>query len=184
MRSTVASLEDYYRELAQEVEIRAITAHETPRVAQLTQKTNQFNLTTRRYSEHEIELARVSSEREVLRMSVRDRFGDNGIVGVALLDFGSGQCDIDTFLMSCRVIGRTVETAMLAHVVEVARERGATVVRGKFVPTPKNAPAADFYPSHGFVVRAAAGGDEWELDVARSQVRTPDWIRIIKGDSL
>jgi predicted enzyme involved in methoxymalonyl-ACP biosynthesis len=110
---------------------------------------------------------------------VRDRFGDHGLVGVAITHDEGEQCEVDTFLLSCRVIGRTVETALLAHLAESAAQRGCKRLVGWFLPTKKNAPARDFYQQHGFERREANGlGSLWSLDLQRSAVRCPDWIKL------
>lgn len=121
------------------------------RVAQLTQKTNQFNLTTRRYTEAEI--GRWMRDRDCLvaHFSLEDVFGDSGVVGVAILRGISGpEPEFDTFLLSCRVIGRSAETAFLHSLLGVLRERGASRVRGRFVPSGRNALVQNFWSEHGF----------------------------------
>src|SRR5207302_6883274 len=130
--------------------VAPVSASTRARAAQLTQKTNQFNLTTRRYTEQEIEVLAASPDWSVWTLKVSDRFADNGLVGVAILRHRGESAEIDTLLMSCRVIGRTVETAFLAHLLRQAEARGASRVEGWFRPTKKNPPAANFYRQHGF----------------------------------
>jgi FkbH-like protein len=174
------SREDFYRSLAQEAEIAPVNALTLARVAQLTQKTNQFNLTTRRYTEQQIaEMAKRPGWR-VLSIQVRDRYADNGLVGVAIVHDQGEVSEIDTFLLSCRVIGRTVETALLATLAEEARVRGARRLEGWFLPTKKNAPAKDFYGNHGFQLLAEApAGQLWSLDLAVVSLRPPEWVRLL-----
>jgi len=175
-----SSPEDFLRSLEQEVEIAPLTGVTLARIAQLTQKTNQFNLTTRRYTEQEIESLAAQPGASVLSLSVRDRFGDNGLTGVAILRRDGDVCEIDTLLLSCRVIGRTVETALLAHLESQARESGCRLLQGWFKPTKKNKPCANFYADHGF--RAARqDGDNvlWERDLAADPpLQTPDWVKV------
>jgi FkbH-like protein len=181
LESGAGAREDFYRSLEQEAEIGLVSAVTLARVAQLTQKTNQFNLTTRRYTEQQIEQMAQSPDWRVYWMRVRDRFSDNGVVGVAILHQNEQTWEIDTFLLSCRVIGRTVETAFLAYLIEEAAAGGAKAIQGSFLPTKKNAPAQDFYASHGF--RQAAGADQgsdWVLDLPQEVLRRPEWIRITK----
>lgn len=182
LQSQAGSIEEFYESLAQEVEIAHVTPMTLARVAQLTNKTNQFNLTTRRYSEHEVQTMADSSEWRVYSIKVRDRFGDNGLVGVAIAHYvpesGRVVCELDSFLLSCRVIGRTVETAFLAAIIEEARTHHATLLRGWFIPTKKNAPAKDFLASQGFArVGSAEGTETWEFDLARGNIEFPRWIR-------
>jgi FkbH-like protein len=170
------SPEDFYRSLQQELEVALVTPMTLARVAQLTQKTNQFNLTTQRYSEQEI--AAMEAKR-VYSLRVKDRYCDNGLVGVAILEDRDGTCEIDTLLLSCRVIGRTVETAFLARLAEEARDRGAQKMEGWFLPTRKNTPAKDFYPKHGFEQVAENGeGSRWSYDLSKPMPR-PQWIRFV-----
>jgi FkbH-like protein len=181
---SAASVEDYYRSLAQEVEIAAVDNSSLTRAAQLTQKTNQFNLTTRRYSEQQIAEFAARPGCDAYTVRVRDRFGDNGLVGVMLTRSESGGCRIDTFLLSCRVISRTVETAMLSFLAAEARDRGLTALEGWFRPTAKNGPAADLFDKHGFeLCDSTDDGMRWKLDLTSAGIACPDWIQltIVKG---
>jgi FkbH-like protein len=115
----------------------------------------------------------------VLSIQVRDRYADNGLVGVAITHDQGAVCEIDTFLLSCRVIGRTVEIALLASLAEEARARGARRLEGWFFPTKKNAPAQDFYRNHGFqLLSETPAGQLWGLDLADAELRTPEWVRL------
>jgi FkbH-like protein len=179
LAQSFSTKEEFYESLAQEVEIAPVTPGTLTRIAQLTQKTNQFNLTTRRYTEQQISELAGTPASAVWSIRVRDCFGDNGLVGVAItLDRGE-TCEIDTFLLSCRVIGRTVETAFLAHLLQKAREKQKRTMQGWFLPTKKNAPARDFYASHGFhLAKQEDGRLLWELDLERAQVAWPAWIKL------
>lgn len=177
-QSQAGSVEDFYESLRQELEMCLVDPVHEQRVAQLTQKTNQFNLTGKRYSESEIhDLAR-RKDTCVFQASVRDRFGDNGIVGVIILRHSEDVGEIDTMLMSCRVIGRTVETAMLAQLLQYCRDLGLRSLEGRFVPTAKNGPAKDFYLNHHFeLMEAGEAGSRWRLYVEKNPVACPPWIR-------
>jgi FkbH-like protein len=176
-RST--SLEEFYASLQQEVDILPVDAASLTRVAQLTQKTNQFNTTTHRYSEQQISTMSESPEWDVYAVRVRDRFGDNGLIGVVIVHDGDDASDIDTFLLSCRVISRGVETSILSFLVERARARQLRQVQGWFIPTKKNAPARDCYAAHH--MQAVAQQDAailWALDLATQDIACPSWIRL------
>jgi FkbH-like protein len=175
LESSVASKEDFYRSLQQVCRIAPVTDATIARVAQLTQKTNQFNLTTRRYTEQQIAAMAECPGWRVWSLGVQDRYADNGLVGVAISRVEGEVCEIDTFLMSCRVIGRTVETALLSRIAADAKERGARVLQGTFIPTKKNAPAAGFYQSHGFEEHE---GGVWRFDLTEKQIAAPEWITI------
>ena len=174
------SVEDFYRSLQQEVEILPADRSSIARVAQLTQKTNQFNLTTRRYSQQEIEALCSDPACAVYAVRVKDRFGDNGLVGVAITRQCGNASEIDTLLLSCRVIGRTVEKAVLSHLAVRARAEGAESLDGWFLPTKKNAPARDLYANNNFeLVQSESGRTKWSLNLTQAEIACPDWIRLI-----
>jgi FkbH-like protein len=173
------SKEDFFRYLEQEAELEPVSELNLARIAQLTQKTNQFNLTTRRYTETQIAEMAKQPAWHIFSIRVRDRFGDHGLVGVAITHDDGDRCEVDTFLLSCRVIGRTVETALLAHLAESAAQRGCKQLFGWFLPTKKNAPARDFYQQHNFVRQESdAAGFRWTLDLKTSTLHCPEWIKL------
>jgi len=180
------SKEDFYRFLEQKVEIAPLSPETLGRISQLTQKTNQFNLTTRRYTEQQISEMSARKGWQVLSIRVRDRFGDQGLVGVSITHDERATCEIDTFLLSCRVIGRTVETALLSALAKAASSRGRTRLAGYFLPTRKNAPARNFYSQHGFQLESENGeGSLWSLDLTQQQIPFPNWIelKLIDGEN-
>ncbi|HXI21550.1 MAG TPA: HAD-IIIC family phosphatase, partial [Gemmatimonadales bacterium] len=149
-RDGSASLEDYLGSLGIVVEVRRAAGDDLARIHQLFQRTNQFNLTTRRYDLGQVTGFASDPGTVLLTARTRDRFGDHGLVAVALARTGRPAWTIDSFLMSCRVIGYGVESAVLSVVSRLAREAGATELVGELIPTKKNAPARDFYGRHGF----------------------------------
>jgi FkbH-like protein len=178
LESQAHSLKEFYHSLQMEVEIAPVDARTLPRAAQLTQKTNQFNLTTRRYTEQQVaELLRAPDWRVYCLRSL-DKFGDNGVVGVAITHRSGNAVEIDNFLLSCRVIGRTIETAFLAHLTQEAIQQGAAQLRGSFLPTRKNIPAKSFYASAGFTMVAEKPDGEtlWEFDLRGGKITCPEWI--------
>lgn len=180
LSQSTQTIEDFYRALDQVVEIQPANRGTISRIAQLTQKTNQFNLTTKRYSEQEIETLANSADWGVHSANVRDRFGDNGIVALAITHRNGKNLEIDTFLLSCRVIARTVETAILAFLADEAKAAGCNMLRGWFCPTKKNQPAAEFFLKHGFSrVGKTENKEEWVLDLNSQDVRCPEWIRLL-----
>lgn len=181
-RTGTPSLESYLTSLGTVVSVGLATDAELARVAQLTRKTNQFNLTTQRYTDQQIEERSRSDGWGVYSLSASDRFGDHGLVGVALVERRPSRWRVDTLLLSCRVIGRDVETALLAKVAADALEAGASGLRGEFIASDKNAPARDFYSRHGFF-----GGEPdevsdetevWCYDLNRGAIAVPDWIQM------
>jgi len=175
----VASREDFSQPLQKEAEIEPVHALTLQRVAQLTQKTNQFNVTTRRYADQQIAELAERPGWQVLSIRVRDRFGDHGLVGVAITHDEGEVCEIDSFLLSCRVIGRTVESALLSYLAEAAAMRGRKRLEGWFFPTKKNAPAREFYCQHGFELAKQNGdGALWSLDLTRHKIASPEWVKV------
>lgn len=138
------TLENFLDGLGLDIKISSPSTQQLARVAQLTHRTNQFNLTTIRRSEQEIAQLCQSGELECLIVEVSDRFGDYGLVGVILFSPNSNILNVDTFLLSCRVLGRGVEHRMLARLGEIAFERGQTQVNLSYIPTAKNQPALNF----------------------------------------
>lgn len=145
-----ASLEEFLDGLDMHGEVEPLDSSNLERVAQLVGKTNQFNLTSRRRSESEIEALAAEPEVVALAVRLRDRFSDHGLVGVVLARHEGSDLDIDTWLMSCRVIGRSLEQAVMLELAEQARARGCEKIRGTFVPTAKNSLVADLFPRLGF----------------------------------
>jgi FkbH-like protein len=178
------SLEDFLMSLSTKVRVAPVTEKTIARTAQLTQKTNQFNTTTRRYAEQDIARLAIDERWRVLTVDAADRFGDHGIIGSAIVQRAAGRWDIDTLLLSCRVIGRGIEMAVLAALAELAWADGATNLTGAVVPTAKNAPARDVYSAHGFsLVREEGGTTRWSLDLAAATVSVPPWIacEVVEG---
>jgi FkbH-like protein len=145
--SARVSPEAFLASLELEVELFDAGEAHLARVAQLVNKTNQFNLTTRRRTADE--LSALAGHR-LLGARVRDRFGEYGLTAVMIVETQPRSWRLDTFLVSCRVLGRGVETALLHGVCAEARRAGAVELTAVFVPTAKNAVAADFLPRHGF----------------------------------
>src|SRR3954452_3586310 len=133
------------------------------RVAQLANKTNQFNLTTIRRTEAEIRALVADEEHLVRAIRVADKFGDYGLVGVAILRDVGVEWEIDSFLMSCRVLSRGIETAFLATLVSEAADRGPKTFLARYVPSPKNGLVKDLYPDHAF---AEVASGEVRADLA------------------
>jgi FkbH-like protein len=173
------SLDEYLAKLEMVVEIGLANEMNIPRISQLTQKTNQFNLTTQRYTEGDIRTFTESSEADVFYLRLRDRISEMGLVGVAIAKYNGGQAEIDTFLLSCRAIGRGVERAQLVHVLNCARVRGCTHVLGRYLMTEKNGQVADFYSGHDFYLMAQnAKGSEWKISLKGNVFAAPGFLKV------
>jgi len=180
LEQSATSIEDFLRTLDLKVRINEVNDFDTPRVVQLIGKTNQFNLTTRRYTDAEVSDFRKSDDVAVYSMAVHDKFGDEGVVGVAIVKKKDGDWWIDSFLMSCRVIGRSVETAFLAKIVADAKKTNAVRIIGEYIPTKKNPPASDLYERHGFGMPATSDDNviSWILNLDEQTVDVPEWIEL------
>jgi FkbH-like protein len=179
-RNEFGTVEDYLASLETVARIHPIQPNEIPRVAQLTQRTNQFNLTTRRYSEQEIERFICREDHAVFTLAVKDKFGDLGLVGVLILGRENSVGQIDTFLMSCRALSRGLEAAMIAHCLELM-QRVWNIDRwqAEYVPTRKNPQVADFWLVHGFTETGSVEGRKiYRLDACSHPWIVPQYISI------
>jgi FkbH-like protein len=163
------NLEDYLASLDMEIGFAPFDAVNRARIAQLINKTNQFNLTTRRHTEAEVAAMERGGAAFTLQARLSDRYGDFGMIGVIIANEAAASTwEVDTWLMSCRVLGRQVEQAMLAELAAAASAAGVTTLAATYVPTPKNGMVADHYDKLGFTREAetADGVRRYSLDVA------------------
>jgi len=181
LREKIGSVEDLLKSLEMKVVIKRADNYSLPRIVRMVNKTNQFNLTTRRYTDAEVRKMKKTKDKfEIYSMQVSDKFGDEGIVGVAIIRKEPTLWTLDSFLLSCRVIGRKVETALLARVLADAKDKGVSVIIGEYIPTQKNAPVKNFYSSHGFEeLTQKKNLHRWRLDLTKSTVMTPEWMETI-----
>ena len=181
LEHTSKDIKDYLRSLETVVTIEKPNSFNIPRIAQLTQKTNQFNMTTRRYLEEDIMEFLKNGNYLVVSAGVEDKFGDNGITGLIIAEKSRNNWRIDTLLMSCRVIARGVEEVLLAYLIEEAKKENAVRFMGEFIPTEKNIPSKEFYKKNGFEFVKKDGALEiWEYDL-KKEYKYPDYLRIIKS---
>ena len=144
------NLDEYLDSLDMRLSTREVGEEDIPRAAQLTQKTNQFNLTTRRYTEADMRSMSLSPEWHLWMGELEDRFGKYGKVILCLAQIEGERAMLDTFLMSCRVMGRGVESAFLEHVEQALARVGVTKVEAEYRITPKNSMVAEFWPQYGY----------------------------------
>lgn len=169
LERSVGGVEAYLASLDMAIDFRPFDEAGRARITQLINKSNQFNLTTRRYSEAEVKAA----ERDAFTLQVRlaDTFGDNGMISVVICRPDGPTWDIDTWLMSCRVLGRKVERAVLQEIVTHAREQGIETLTGTYRPTERNKLVENHYADLGFslVAKSEDGTTVWSLDVAEAE---------------
>jgi FkbH-like protein len=168
LRSEATDLDSYLRGLEMQLVWRKFDRVGLQRTVQLINKSNQFNLTTRRYSEEDVLAVMADPSAFGLQLRLLDRFGDNGVIAVVIGRVTGEEADIDTWLMSCRVLGRQVEPTTLNLVAAVAASLGARRLVGRYIPTKKNAMVRDHYERLGFTVveRHDDGGSRAVLDLA------------------
>lgn len=180
-RFEAASLEDYLRHLEMEACVRGADGFAVPRVSQLTQRTNQFNLTTKRYTEAEVKSMAEARDTDVLYIQLMDRYGDTGIVGAAILRYAGTEAVVDSFLLSCRVIGRGIEDVLLVACMNRALRRGCKIISGTYLPTEKNGQVADFYESRNFKRRKETrGAGEYYLELKAALPEMPRYFASIR----
>jgi FkbH-like protein len=169
-RTVAPSIEEFLAGLRTKIFLTRARDEDFGRAAQLTQKTNQFNLTMRRYAEQELRALQTTPGAAVFIASVADKYGDNGKVLVSIVRREApGTAELDTFLMSCRVLGRFIEDQILDHLVKELRSDGFSRLRVRFIPTRKNAPARTFIErlqGGRRVSDAKSGAQTWEFDIS------------------
>jgi len=174
------SLEEFLAGLQMQVELRPFDESNLPRIAQLINKTNQFNLTTRRLSESQVRGLINSPGCYTQYMRLRDRFGDNGLTGVLIALEEEDGLRIDNWLMSCRVLGRQVEEVMLGALIRYASAHGVRYVIGEYVPTAKNEQVRDLFDRLGFerIVEGPDGERKYRWDLFERAFEWPDFFRV------
>lgn len=163
LQTQTVNFEEYLKQL-EIVAVREDPAVNISRLTDLVNKTNQFNLTTKRYDLHEMQQVLADEKKKVFLYRVTDRFGDNGIVAALIADLAS-EPRIEEFVMSCRVMGKQIEAALLEDVENQLQAAGYRKVRGCYFPTAKNSPVADLYEKLGYTVIAEMpdGSKEYEI---------------------
>ena len=161
-----STIDEYLSSLALKIKILPVTEKEISRIAQLTQKTNQFNLSVRRYTESEIKAFVDSTDSDVYSLQVSDRFGDYGLTGMLIACCKENMIKLDSFLLSCRVLSRRVEYAFLAHCLKYLTDTWSrTRIHAYFLPTDRNMQIQDFLLSTGFYKIGESNNDHiYELD--------------------
>jgi FkbH-like protein len=169
----IADLDTYLASLQMEISFSPFDPVRRGRITQLINKSNQFNLTTRRYSEEEVKCMEASPEFFTLQVSLKDAFGDNGLISVVICRrISAAEWEIDTWLMSCRVLGRRVENMVLREILGHASAEGVSRLVASYLPTGRNRLVERHYPNLGFQLleEVPGGATRWGLDVAAADV--------------
>ena len=167
------NINDYLTSLAMEIRLERFNAFNLPRIAQLIQRSNQFNLMTRRYGEAACEAMMKDPSLAPLTLRLADKFGDYGLISVVILKHAGEDLEIDEYLMSCRVLQRGVESFTMNNIFSYAARLGAKRVIGHYLPTTKNDMVKGFFKSFGFekVADGDGGASQWALAVDAYQPR-------------
>jgi len=171
LEQSTKSIDDFLKHLDIKVKIKKADKFTIPRISQLTLKTNQFNLTTKRYQEEDILKFSNDSNMMVRCAQIEDKFGDSGITNVFIIEKNDKEWKIDTFLLSCRVIGRGIEDAIISYILKEAKNQGVEKIRANFIPTKKNSPAEAFLPNCGFKKE----NGYWIYDL-KDSIKIPDHL--------
>ena len=152
LQGSQTDMKAYLTSLEMHSVISEFTPVDVPRISQLINKSNQFNVTTRRRSEAEVEALLTDESRFAFSVRLADKFGDNGLISVVIVETTGKTGTIDTWLMSCRVLKRQMEDEVLNEIVRLAKLRGCEVVMGHYLPTEKNEMVRDLFPRMGFAL--------------------------------
>lgn len=175
-QASFADFDKFLESLDIQITIEAANEFNIQRIAQMTQKTNQFNLTTKRYTDADVR-GFVEAGWKIWCISVADKFGDNGITGCVMVN---GQ-EIDTFLLSCRILGKGIEIAFVKKVMSMLATLGVEVLTAKYLPTAKNAQVRDFYEKCGFtcVAEREDGCKEYSFDLKSNDLNINELYHIL-----
>ena len=172
-QKSISNLDDFLEQLDIQVKMKKTSEFLIPRISQLTLKTNQFNLTTKRYQEEEIRNFANNDKFIVGCAQVLDKFGDNGITGVYIINKEDKVWNIDTFLLSCRIMGRGVENGILSQILIDAKNNGIKEIRANFIPTKKNKPAENFLSDFGF-----EKNDDYWIYKLNNEIKLPKHLKV------
>ncbi len=174
LEKTSTNIDDFLNSLNMILTIKKATSFTIPRISQLTLKTNQFNLTTKRYQEKNIQQFVDDSNMLVGCAQVEDKFGDNGITGVFIVNKSNPkEWELDTFLLSCRVMGREIEKGLINYIIKIAKENNVEKIKAKYIPTEKNQPIEKFLKSCDF----KEIDDYWIFELSKS-FKSPNFLKV------
>lgn len=179
LKAQFETQEAYLASLELKVELTRNARASAGRISELSQKSNQFNLTTHRYSVAEIEQMMAADTHAVYSLVVSDKFGNAGLTGVAVMRYENKVATVENFLMSCRVIGRGVETGIWTRIAADALQRGCTELHANFIPSAKNAQVADFYDRLGMTMTEEGYGTRhYVIAIADFDAPPNSWIEM------
>lgn len=180
LQAKYSTMDEYLSSLNMKAVIRRNMTEDVPRIAQMTQKTNQFNLTTRRYTESDIIGYIDSGSADVISIKLADDVSDMGIIGAAVIHYKDKIALIDTFLLSCRALGRRVEDVLYEYVVQQAKKRHCVALQGEYIRTKKNKQVEDLYERFGMTKLSCKSNDVviWQTD--SFEFKKPEFITVLE----
>ena len=180
LEASAPTLESFLKDLDMHILLKPFHDTDMIRIVQLVNKTNQFNLTTKRRSEAQLRALLERDDCYTLSMRVRDRFGDNGLTGVLIALQDQDKLLIDTWLMSCRVLGRRIEETMILAAISEAKRRNCDHIAAKYLPTPKNILVKDLYDRLGFtlVEESNDGIRQYIYNIGLESIQLPDYFKV------
>ncbi|NLD94633.1 MAG: HAD-IIIC family phosphatase [Fibrobacter sp.] len=174
-RDIKTTIADFLRKSGLSITVSQTGSESMSRVVQLINKTNQFNLTTKRFTQSELEMVCNEPHTYLLQMEMRDIFGDYGIIGVSLIRNSL----IELFLLSCRVLGKDAEVAFLSVILHFMIDRGISEATGMYIPSEKNIQTAPFYSNCGFTLKESVGKSTiWCRNLSEPIIAIPDWFHV------
>jgi FkbH-like protein len=180
LQTKTQTLEDFLISLEMVASMRRAKQTDIKRVAQLTQRTNQFNLTTHRYSEQDVEAMLSSKDKVLYVLNLKDKFGDNGTVGLAIVVKENKSWQIDTFLMSCRIIGRGAEDALVDRILTDAAFEQVDRIQAQYIRTPKNSQVMNFWQQMGFDnIELNENSSVWQYNLTNFKPKTFKYLKLI-----
>jgi len=181
LRKSLSSVDDWLKSLEIMIRIEGLNKVNLQRTAQLLNKTNQMNLSTRRMTEKELVDWVKMDDHKLWTFRVSDKFGDSGLTGIISLEVKKDNCRIVDFVLSCRVIGRKVEETMLYTAVRYAKSLGLQSIRAEYIPSSKNRPCLDFWKKSGFQINENGDSFSWDL---KNEYKLPRQIEIVQAEDL
>ncbi len=179
LQEEAPSFEQFLQNLKLSVEVETLRPELLDRAAQLCQRTNQFNLTTRRHNAEHLQRVAAAADSAVLLMKATDRFGDYGWSGLAVVEARAKTLLLETFLMSCRVMGKNAEYAFLSGLLRWAEQQGCERICGEFIPTSKNMPCKDFLTQCGLSPKSNSGAaQQFETEIANLRLPQINHINV------
>ena len=173
----IGNIEDYLKSLDLVITTYIDDIEQIGRISQMTQKTNQFNLTTKRYTEKDIECFIHDKNKTVIAIGVNDKYGDNGIVGLAIINYNENMATLDTLLMSCRVLGRNIEYKFIDIIVDFVKNM--TIINSEYVLTYKNKQVENLYDRYGFdILQKDESCTKYQLDILKYRSTNINYIKV------